>query len=267
MIPYWKSPLSVHAAQRYSKDGVAVFGNPAMRDVIWKKDDPKPLMWINKGYKEQDPARFRNRLGWVPNDPTDDYIQNEKEIFENTYCDFHPDDMGKKFELKGKEWVEIVPKPINTSKWKLVNNVYRYEKDGNWAEVDASLNNGFIPTKLCIKGEVREYIDHGWHELENAMDYCEWQVEHPDGIHMGWWGVTWRFSVVVLLCSLCLWAPWHSFIVYCILCYTLMAYLLLSGQLSSVGSIQKQIISGFFLWLLSPIFVPFLILWSCFAIL
>lgn len=93
-----------------------------------------------------------------------------------------------------------VLKSINP-KWKLdeIRNVYRYEKNGSWAEVDASLditNEHFWPTKLCIKGELKESVDHGWHDREGSMDYCEWQVDHPDGMKLDLW--TWRLLVFAL---------------------------------------------------------------------
>lgn len=91
------------------------------------------------------------------------------------------------------------PKP---AKWKLneTRNVLRYEKNGNWAEIDASLDpdGNRYPTKLYINGELTEFVDYGWTEREHSMDYCEWQVDHPNGLALGWWGTTWRLCVIFL---------------------------------------------------------------------
>jgi hypothetical protein len=158
-------------------------------------------------------------------------------------------------------WVEVL---INHSKWKLdeTRNVYRYEKNGNWAEVSASLDTteGFWPTKLCIKGEIKEFIDHGWHDREGSMDYCEWQIDHPDGIKMDWWSSTWRLLVFALLVFACFSWPLYSLIGYCVLSYILIGYMLLSGELSGTGSIIGQTIGGIVIWLFSPLCLAFLIL-------
>jgi len=270
MESYWTPKLTLEEAWNYSENGIAIFGNPAMRDVIWEKGSPHPKWWINKGYRDTKPERFVNRIGWYPDKPTKEYDEmadRERELFETNRPKMNT------WYTQGKNggWIEVIPKPINHSKWILdeTRNVYRYEKNGNWAEVSAALDTteGFWPTKLCIKGEIKEFIDHGWYDREGSMDYCEWQVDHPDGMKMGWWGSTWRLLVFALLVFTCFSWPLYSFIGYCIFTYTVMGYLLLSGELSSVGSVRKQIISGFFLWLLSPIVFIFLLIFSCFAIL
>lgn len=77
MKPYWESKLTLEQAQNFSEDGMAIFGNPAMKDIIWPRDALNPKMWINKGYKEiTEPERierFRNRVGWVPHKPVEGY--------------------------------------------------------------------------------------------------------------------------------------------------------------------------------------------------
>jgi len=72
-MKYWESKLTVKEAQAYSQDGCAVFGNPAMKDVIWEKDCAYPKWWIGKGYRPADPEKFKDRIGWVPNEPTKEY--------------------------------------------------------------------------------------------------------------------------------------------------------------------------------------------------
>jgi hypothetical protein len=86
------------------------------------------------------------------------------------------------------------------TKWKLdeIRNVLRYEKNGNWAEIDASLDPNGNPTKLYINGKLTEFIDYGWMERERSMDYCEWQIDHPNGLALGWWGTIWRLCVIFL---------------------------------------------------------------------
>lgn len=75
--PYWESTLTLKQAQDYSEDGIAILGNPAMRDLIWPKNADRPLMWVNKGYRPQDPDKFKDRIGWVPSKPTAEYLAND----------------------------------------------------------------------------------------------------------------------------------------------------------------------------------------------
>lgn len=74
MKPYWESKLTLEEAQNYSENGIAILGNPVMRDIIWEKDLPNPKIWISRGYQDADPEKFRNRLGWVPDKPTKEYV-------------------------------------------------------------------------------------------------------------------------------------------------------------------------------------------------
>ncbi len=59
-------PMNYREAQEQSVSGVAVFGNPAMQDIIWPKHSPHPFAWVGKGYMPVDPARFCDRDGWSP---------------------------------------------------------------------------------------------------------------------------------------------------------------------------------------------------------
>lgn len=242
MKPYWESKLTVKEAQDLSEDGVAIFGNPVMRDVVWEKSSPYPMIWIGKGYKQADPQKFCNRKGWIPAKP---YYESE---FKS----------GVIYTNHGNKWVEKIPKPIK-SKWKLdeTRNVYRYEKDGSWAEVDASIDpdGDFYPTKLFIKGELKEFIDYGWAELQDSMDYCEWQVDHPDGFKVGWVGTICRLAIIATLATLFIYYPLQLVFVYCVLSYIVIGYMLIMGELTNP-------ISGLFLWLLSPIYFAFIIVAS-----
>jgi hypothetical protein len=59
-------------AQDQSVSGVAVFGNPAMQDVIWPKDSPHPFIWLVSGDKRGYipwSAKLASRDGWSPLHP------------------------------------------------------------------------------------------------------------------------------------------------------------------------------------------------------
>ena len=66
MKPYWESTLTLQEAWDLSPCGVAVYGNPAMRDVIWVRGQPAPLRWVVDGYKSANVEPFRSRVGWSP---------------------------------------------------------------------------------------------------------------------------------------------------------------------------------------------------------
>jgi len=61
---------SLEEAQKASVTGVAVFGNPAMQDVVWAAGSPTPFMWITNGYVAMNnPGEMHMRDGWRPLHP------------------------------------------------------------------------------------------------------------------------------------------------------------------------------------------------------
>lgn len=72
-MKYCESKLTVAEAQKLSENGIAVLGNPVMRDVIWKSTDPQPFLWVANSYRPVNPETFVSRVGWVPDKPIGDY--------------------------------------------------------------------------------------------------------------------------------------------------------------------------------------------------
>jgi hypothetical protein len=70
--PYWKSNLTFKEAQNLSKDGIAVLGNPIIKNVIWPKISQYPLGWNKDAYYPLDTKLFENKLGWVPAESIDE---------------------------------------------------------------------------------------------------------------------------------------------------------------------------------------------------
>lgn len=117
MKPYWLSTLTLEEAQQYSKNGTAILGNPAMKDIVWEKDSPHPKIWINKGYKDADPERFRHRKGWIPAEPNEDYM----ELYGGTWIQKEDGQwiepkMGVWYTEENGEWVET-PRTSNLMAW------------------------------------------------------------------------------------------------------------------------------------------------------
>lgn len=72
-MKYCESQLSVTEAQNLSENGIAVLGNPFMRDVIWEHNCPNPLAWVTNAYRPLKPETFVNRKGWLPDKPKGNY--------------------------------------------------------------------------------------------------------------------------------------------------------------------------------------------------
>jgi len=53
-------------AQNLSQYGIAVYGNIAMKDILWPKDSLFPYMWVTNGYLQLDTRRFELSDKWEP---------------------------------------------------------------------------------------------------------------------------------------------------------------------------------------------------------
>jgi hypothetical protein len=99
----------------------------------------------------------------------------------------------------------------------------------------------------------------GWDTLKDVMGVADWQLKYPDGYRPPWWFRPAQLAVLLFLVSTCLWQPFWWFMCYLVYCYGLMGYMLLSGQLSTVGTRNEQIVKGIITWLFAPIYVPLMI--------
>lgn len=65
-------------AQNKSPIGVAVWGNYAMKDIVWPKDEPHPYIWITKNYKPCSLNRtnqLKNSDDWEPVEEKDWFME------------------------------------------------------------------------------------------------------------------------------------------------------------------------------------------------
>jgi len=62
--------MTYEEAQNKSPIGVAIFGDTALKDIVWPKDLPKPYWWLGKGYSVVKSVvnleRFKTSDLWKP---------------------------------------------------------------------------------------------------------------------------------------------------------------------------------------------------------
>jgi len=75
--------MKLETAQALSPIGVAVWGNPVMKDVVWPKNTPTPYLWIGYFYRElthKDKIEYYRQSDlWEPIDDTNWVMKLRKE--------------------------------------------------------------------------------------------------------------------------------------------------------------------------------------------